>query len=90
VYDNETGRWLYCEWLMDADWFDDAEGFLFIVPRPEIVAEIEGPDGPLLDAMNAACRDHAELTDGDCERLDLLRVNGVLKRFNPVDGYYHA
>jgi hypothetical protein len=90
MYDNETGRWLFCDWLMNADWFDDQNGFLFIVPRPEIVAEIEGPDGPLLDAMNAACRDHNELTDQDCERLGLLRVDDVLKRFNPVDGYYHA
>ena len=90
MYDNETGQHLFCDWLMDADWFDDANGILFIVPRPDVVAEIEGPDGPLLDAMNAACRDHGEITDEDCERLGLLRVDDVLKRFNPVDGYYHA
>jgi hypothetical protein len=90
MYDNKTGRWLYCDWLMEADWFDDRDGFLFIVPRPEIVAEVEGPDGPLLDAINAACRDHDELTEQDCERLGLLRVDEALKRFNPVDGYYHA
>ena len=63
MYDNETGRFLYCEWLMDADWFEDQHGLLFIVPRPDVTAEIEGPDGPLLDAMNAACRDHNEITD---------------------------
>jgi hypothetical protein len=81
---------MYDNWMMDADWFDDADGMLFIVPRPEVVGEIDGPDGPLLDAMNAACRDHDEITDQDCERLGLVRVDDVLKRFNPVDGYYHA
>jgi hypothetical protein len=90
MYDNETGRFVLCDWLMDADWFVDPEGYLFIVPRPEIVAEIEGPDGSLLEAMHAACRDHNELTAADCERLGLVRVDDVLKRFNPVDGYYHA
>ena len=90
MYDNRTGRFILCDWLMDADWLVDQDGFLYLVPRPEVVAEIDGPDGPLLDAMNAACRDHDELTDQDCERLELLRVDDVLKRFNPVDGYYHA
>lgn len=90
MFDNETGRYLFADWLMAADWFDDQDGFLYIVPRPEVVAENEGPDGPLIDAMNAACRDHAELTDEDCRRLGLTRVDEVLKRFNPIDGYYHA
>lgn len=90
MYNNETGLYEECEWLMDADWFDDESGSLYIVPRPEVVAEIEGPDGDLLDAMNAACRDHAEITAADCTRLGLTRVDDVLKRFNPHDGYYHA
>jgi hypothetical protein len=40
--------------------------------------------------MNAACRAHGELTDRDCEKLELTRVDDVLKRFHPKDGYYHA
>ena len=90
MYDYETGRFVFCDWLMDADWFVDPDGVLFIVPRPEVVAEIDGPDGPRLEAMNAACREHNELTERDCERLELVRVDDVLKRFNAVDGYYHA
>ena len=90
MYDNDTGRFVYCDWLMDADWFDDPAGMLFVVPQPDTVPEIEGPDGALLDKMNAACRDHGELTDQDCERLGLMRVDDVLKRFSPEDGYYHA
>lgn len=90
MYDNETGLFLFADYLLEADWFVDRSGFLFIVPRPEVVAEIEGPDGLLLDAMNAACRDHNELTDDDCDKLGLIRVAEILKRFNPVDGYYHA
>jgi hypothetical protein len=90
MYDNETGLFLFCDWLMDADWFEDGDGMLYIVPRPHIVAEIDGSDGPLLDAMNAACRDHDQLTGADCSRLGLSRVDDVLKRFDPFDGYYHA
>jgi hypothetical protein len=67
MFDNETGLFLFADYLMEADWFVDGNGFLFIVPRPEVVAEIDGPDGVLLDAMNAACREHGELTDKDCE-----------------------
>lgn len=90
MFDNETGLFLFADYLMEADWFVDKNGFLFIVPEPEVVAEIDGPDGVLLDAMNAACREHGELTDRDCERMELTRVDDVLKRFHPMDGYYHA
>jgi hypothetical protein len=90
MFNNETRQYDYCNWIMDADWFDDAQGFLFIVPQKDVVAEIEGPDGPILDAMNAACQDHGEITEEDCTRLGLTRVSDILKRFSPEDGYYHA
>ena len=90
MFDNRTGVFLFADYLMAADWFEDTNGFLFIVPRPQVVAEIDGPDGPLMDAMNAACSGHSELTDKDCEKLELTRVDDVLKRFHPLDGYYHA
>lgn len=90
MYDNETRRFVFCDWLLNADWFDDRDGFMYMVPSPEVVAEIDGPDGPLLDAMNAACRDHKELTTEDCERLGLLGVDDVLKRLLPRLMIHHA
>lgn len=90
MYDNEKKRFVRCDWLIKADWFIDQEGFLYIVPRPEIVAECEGPDNATMDAINAACRDHKELTENDCEKLGLCRVDDVLKRFDEENGYYHA
>ncbi len=90
MFNNDTRQHEYCDWLMDADWFDDVDGLLFIVPRCDAVAEIEGPDGPVLDSMNAVCRDHDEITDGDCIRLGLTRICDALKRFSTENGYYHA
>ena len=78
------------DWNMNSEWFEDSEGFLFIVPKSDVVAEIEGPDGILLDAINAACRDHGELTDTDCEKLKLKRIPNCLKRWDNKCGYYHA
>lgn len=78
------------DWKMDGEWFEDYDGFLFIIPKPDVVAEIEGPDGILLDAINAACRDHGELTDLDCEKLELKRIPYCLKRWDCKCGYYHA
>lgn len=90
MYNNDTGEYILCDWLIDADWFEDGDGFLFIVPRPEVVAEIDGPDGAMIDELNAACRDHEQITDADCDRLGLVRVDDALKRFDPETGYYHA
>ena len=77
------------DWLMDGDWFD-CDGLLFIIPKSDVIAEIEGPDGILLDSINAACRDHGEITDLDCEKLGLTRVPDCLKRWDKKCGYYHA
>lgn len=90
MFNNETGRYEEADWLLNADWFDDEEGNLYIVPLPEVVAECEGPDNETMDKINACCRDHDRLTHEDCDKLRLTRVMDILKRFNSQDGYYHA
>lgn len=75
---------------MEADWFETADGHLYLVPLPDVVAEVEGPDDDVCDAINAICREHGRLTDADCARLELNRIPDFLKRFDPSTGYYHA
>jgi hypothetical protein len=33
MYDNDTGLWLYDEWILkEADWYEDGAGHLYIIP----------------------------------------------------------
>ena len=90
LYNNESGSYEDVDWLGQGDWFDDREGFLYIVPMSNVVSDCEGPDNETMDAINAACRDHDRLTDADVERLGLIRIPDGLKRFDSQSGYYHA
>lgn len=90
LFNNETGLYEAADWLENADWFEDEEDNLYVVPLPGVVAECEGPDNRHMDAINAICRTRGRLSDADCERLGLTRIPDILKRFSPQDGYYHA
>lgn len=99
-YDNESGRWFLGErrWEMSnkALWLindPEKEGVprLYLIPPPDITAEIEGgPDDGVLDALNALCRDHDFPTEEEISRLGLLEVPAFLRRFSPADGFYTA
>jgi hypothetical protein len=79
------------DWLMSGDWFEDAEGMLYIVPQPDVMAECYGPDNDIVDKINAACRDHDKLNDTDVAELGLTRIQDFLKRYDEGGlGYYHA
>lgn len=90
-YDNEIGRYLNPEGFMDGHWYLDEEGQLFIVPNAE--AEIEGPDGEVLDALNRIYREQT-FTEIDqnivAEQLYLEVVLEAFKRFEPGIGFYTA
>jgi hypothetical protein len=92
LYDNEAQQYIEEEHCMEGDWYVDDDGFLYIVPYPpDTVAEIEGFDGPVLDALNAACRENdGVVPDSVVDALGLACVPHVLKRFSPEDGYYYT
>jgi hypothetical protein len=72
--------------LLGAPWYEDDEGFLYIV-APD---EIEGPDSETLDLMNFLLRWGVQ--EGDlADFVDSIEpVPYVLRRFNRYDGFYHA
>ena len=87
-YDNMTGYYVESPALMNSVWLEDDDGFLYIIGDEN--SEIEGPDGHILDSLNALLRETGKLTPADLESLDLILVDDGLKRWNPVDGFYHA
>ena len=90
TYDNETGLYLFDNYLFDGRWYEDSEGMLYIIPALDVVAENEGPDNEIMDAINARNRAGRELSDEDVLTLGLSEVPSPLKRWSPLDGYYHA
>jgi len=89
MYDNETRLFLFDQEDFDSQWFDDGEGLTYIIGGPN--SEIEGPDNKILDALNAACRENAgHVPEEVADALGLTPVGDGLKRWNEVDGYYHA
>lgn len=92
MFDNETGKHVAVDWLEDGDWYEDAEGMLYIIPAFGAVAEIEGPDGETCDLLNGLCRAHQKKNPPahEVEALGLKYVPDFLKRFDPQAGYYHA
>lgn len=87
-YDNMTGYYVESPALMNSVWVEDEDGFLYIIGDEN--SEIEGPDGETLDALNALLRERGELCPMELQALGLVVVDDVLKRWNPVDGFYHA
>jgi len=95
TFDNETRLYLFDEWYDEGDWFEDEDGFLYIVPVGD-GAETIGPDNETEDWLNAYYRDNEEEGWVPHPSDELLKKHGlhtippVLRRFNPYDGYYHA
>jgi hypothetical protein len=85
---------------------NDARTLWIIPNETTGISEIEGPDhvrftdGPhkgryVIDVLNELCRRHEDDPDPrnwieDWEGLGFLVVGECLKRFNAIDGYYHA
>lgn len=91
LYDNETQKYLLADWLEQGMWFEDENSNLYIVPTPSSNAEIEGPDGPIIEVLNLICRENGGIVAvEDGERLGLFYVPDFLKRFDPHTGLYHA
>lgn len=91
LYHNEEHCYVAEDWVeKQADWFEDEEGYLYIIPHREVVADSYGPDTPIEDELNRLMGAKGRITESDCRRLKVVRIPPVLYRFNPVDGYYHA
>jgi len=91
-YQNEVGACVKSEGLEEGHWYVDAEGALFIVPDERFgLAEIEGPDGEVCDALNDVYRAQPfEQVDPQAvaTRLGLTVVYGWQRRFDAQAGYY--
>jgi hypothetical protein len=91
---NKDGEYEKTNGLENGHWYLDPDGLLFIVPTEEDgLAEIEGPDGAILDQLNAVYRETPfEKVDQRQVAADLGLdiVLDVLKRFDPETGFYHA
>ena len=76
--------------LMDGQWLEHPETkALYIVPTPEAVMEIEGPDDSICDALNAACRKNKGVAPSAIiKELGLDEIPNTLRRYN--GHYYHA
>lgn len=91
---NEQNEYVKTNGLENGHWYVNQNGMLFIVPSEEDgIAEIEGPDGAVLDQLNAIYRetpfekvDQAQVAND----LGLEVIQDVLKRFDPAIGFYHA
>ena len=73
LYDNETGLYLFDQEVFDAPWYEDEEGYLYIM-HPDGSWDSDAPHGPDVDRMPASA----------------VKIPECLKRFHPLDSYYHA
>ena len=89
-FDNEKGVFLQAPGYEEGHWFvSNTTGDAFIVPKCD--AEIEGPDGEVVDELNAVYREQSfDQVDPEAvaEQLGLSVVPDVLKRFDSRVGYY--
>lgn len=77
-------------WLVN-DPERDTTPRLYIIPPPEVIAEIlGGPEDGILDQLNTLCRDHGMPTKEEYTALGLLYVQPTFRRFFPGDGFYVA
>ena len=91
MYNNETNEYIYEDYLFDALWLEDGDGNLYLVPEASIMAEIDGPDGEILDALNEECRENdGVLRDRTIQQFGLVEIPSHLKHWTPEEGYYHA
>lgn len=91
MYDDELGYCVNVSWLMNGHWLVNEDDILWIVPQSNEVAEIDGPDGVTMNVLNAACREHNGVVPGwVVASLGLHEIPEVLRRFDPVIGYFHA
>jgi len=89
-YDNETGLHELEGWELDcAAWFEDTDRLLYVVPYADYRESI-GPDNATMDELNRMMREDGHLDGRAIRRLGLTPVAGVLRRFSPEDGLYHA
>jgi len=90
LFDNETRKYLPLDDLINGEWFEDEDGYFYIIPQKGIVCESVGPDNETEDELNRLMEANGEITAEDCDRLGLTRIGEMLKRFDEEDGYYHA
>jgi len=90
-FDNTSRSYVEDNAVEDGLWVTDDDGNLWIIAT--VGHEIYGPDGEMLDKLNALCRKH-QIPDyvprSELETLGLSVVPAVLKRFDSDSGYYYA
>ena len=86
MFDNETRQFVYNPQEFEAPWYEDREGYLYIDAPDEII----GPDNYITDELNRLWREKGGVMERDLKYLGLTRIPVILKRFHPLDGYYHA
>ena len=91
---NERRRFLPEPELMgpNASWYEDEEGFLYILPPVDMGHEGYGPDNDIMDELWRFVHEHKghPCTEEETQSLGLTRVNYILWRWSPEDGFYHA
>jgi len=92
TFDNEARVYLFEEWYDEGDWFEDEEGFLYIVPTDEYgFAETIGPDNATEDWLNRYYHEHNEQpSEEELVKHGLHTIPVALRRFDPWCGYYHG
>jgi hypothetical protein len=71
-------------------WFVGEGGPLYIIPLRGVIADSVGPDDMVEDELDRLIEAEDEVAAEDVERLGLRPIPACLKRFDQVDGYYHA
>lgn len=90
-FDNEQHCYVEDNAVEDGLWVADDDGNLWIIAT--VGHEIYGPDGDMLDKLNALCRKHPipdYIPLSKLNGLGLSIVPAVVKRFDPDRGYYYA
>lgn len=86
----EFQQHIYWQAYMDGDWYDDDEGFLYIITAETSDLEHYGPENEIMDEINRLSRQKGMPTEDDCVALGLFRIYEHQKRWTPEDGYYYT
>lgn len=91
MYDNEA----HCQVeeynaCAEGHWFEDEDGFLYILPPKGVIASNEGPDNATMDKLGAIIEKRGHVSEAECAKLHVTSVERPLRRWNEKDGYYHA